>query len=539
MFTSLKIALAKFIAVPLLAILSLSGHAINQPTTIIQQIQAPQNHQEQMLGAFNPTAAGTYYLEGGINTSVTSFYLSSFVEPISNIPYTMTYLQSSIEYGVIDPLTPNRSELISFTGITQNSDGSATLTGVTRGLSRSYPFTASTTLALTHAAQAQFILSATPQVFGQYAAKQNNEVITGEWSGPTPLSNADFATKNYVDTLVNGGTVSNAQVVVAGTAGETVSAGQVLYFQQSAARWFKAATTISEASSTILGIAQGSGTAGNPVTGGVLTSGVDTNQSGLTAGSNYFLSSTSGTLSISTSTRIIGRAQTTTRLYFNTSMLVDGIFQASSTFTGINTFTGTTTLASTTNIGSFQAFNIGKNYQAFTTPGAQTFTRPFGVTSVLVRMIGGGGAGIFPNGAAGGGGGGAGGYAEARVDLTGTTSVSVFVGSGGACSVSPGTAGTSSLFGPAGSFITAAGGGGAAASSFGSGGTATLNSSSTGYVVTGGAGTPGTSQASNGTQGQGASSYFGSAPNGFGAGSNCYTNTSATKGSDGAIIVSW
>lgn len=184
----------KLIAVGLTAlIIAVSGH---YPQVV------PQAH--QALGAFNPTAGGTYRLNSSIGSTDTTIKLSSFLEPVSNTPYTMAYLNSSIAYGTLDPQNPTRTELISFTGITQNSDGTALLTGVTRGVSRSYPYAASSTFALSHAGQSIFILSDSPQVFAQYTSKSNNEVITGLWSFPAAASSSNpltlgQATSTFVD----------------------------------------------------------------------------------------------------------------------------------------------------------------------------------------------------------------------------------------------------------------------------------------------------------------------------------------------------
>lgn len=130
---------------------------------------------------YYPTGGSTYTLQSSIGSADTSLTLASFKEPVSNIPYTMTYLNSSIECATIDPQTTH-SEFVSFTGITQNTNGSATITGLQRGLGRSYPYTASSTLASSHSGQAQFILSDSPCLFTQYAIKQNNETITGNWT---------------------------------------------------------------------------------------------------------------------------------------------------------------------------------------------------------------------------------------------------------------------------------------------------------------------------------------------------------------------
>jgi len=148
----------------------------------IQQPQVVEEKPADTLGAYNPSGGGTYRLKTSIGTTNTTITLSEFEEPVSGIPYTMAYLNTSVAYGTLDPPNSTRSEFISFTGITQNADGSAILTGVTRGMARSYPYTASTTLRQAHAGQSIFILSDSPQHFSEYAIKQNDETITGQWT---------------------------------------------------------------------------------------------------------------------------------------------------------------------------------------------------------------------------------------------------------------------------------------------------------------------------------------------------------------------
>lgn len=137
-------------------------------------------------GAFNPTSAGTYRLQNSITNTQSTIPLSSFTEPGSNTPYTMTYLNSDIEYGTISPDTANPvPEFVSFTGITQNTNGSATLTGVTRGLSRTPGNTgcvASTTLSRGWASQTSFILSNSACFYGEFATKRNAQTINGLWT---------------------------------------------------------------------------------------------------------------------------------------------------------------------------------------------------------------------------------------------------------------------------------------------------------------------------------------------------------------------
>lgn len=167
------VAVSKVLVIPLVFTLNLAGYDFKpQPQAPAIVETAP------TLGGFNPSGGGTYRLGASIGSTDTSIRLSSFKEPGSNIPYTMAVLNSDIGYGTLGPQT-SRREFISFTGVTQNVDGSATLTGVTRGLSPSYPFTASSSLRQAHAGQSIFILSDAPQVFFEYVTKRNNETITG------------------------------------------------------------------------------------------------------------------------------------------------------------------------------------------------------------------------------------------------------------------------------------------------------------------------------------------------------------------------
>ncbi len=173
----------------------------------------------QSFGAFNPTGGQTYRLQSSISSTQNTITLSSFKEPVSNIKYTMSYLNSSIEYATIDPNNTSSKEFVSFTGITQNSDNTATLTGVTRGLAFSYPYTASTTLAQPHSGQSIFILSNPPQLTNQYANKSNDEAVTGLWNFNSYLpttsilatTSNQFVNKAYADALAIAGAPNSSE----------------------------------------------------------------------------------------------------------------------------------------------------------------------------------------------------------------------------------------------------------------------------------------------------------------------------------------
>lgn len=226
-----------------IAVVTVGGVAIDSVKKQTEDLEAKtiaiqqQIDDLQTFGAFNPAAGGTYRLKSSIGTTDTSITLSSFKEPISDLPITMTSLNSDIGYGTLDPQSTSRKEFVSFTGITQNGDGTATLTGVSRGLSFLSPFTASTTLRKAHPGQSVFILSDSPQLFEEYAPRRDVALITGDWyisgawgftTAPTTTvecaSNDEYCSKQYIDNSVNQGaatsTATNGGIVRLATLSE-------------------------------------------------------------------------------------------------------------------------------------------------------------------------------------------------------------------------------------------------------------------------------------------------------------------------------
>lgn len=134
-----------------------------------------------------------------------------------------------------------------------------------------------------------------------------------------PVANNDLARKSYVDTVALG-TLTTINVIVPGKAGETVAAGQGVYFDTTDNEWkLWDADTATTVNNVKLGIAQGAGTDGNSITGGVLLQGVDTNQSGLTEGDVQYASNTAGAISSTPGTTevTVGIAKSATELYFS------------------------------------------------------------------------------------------------------------------------------------------------------------------------------------------------------------------------------
>lgn len=172
----------------------------------------------------------TYHLESTITSSQTTIDLRSFKEPVTGDDVTMALMNSTIAYGTLDPKT-DRSEFISFTGITQNSDGTAILTGVTRGLKRGYDFTSSNDFKLSHQAGSKFILSDSPEalyamlgasglivgsspITGGIATKvlYDNAGVLGEYpvsgSGNVAMTTSPSLTTPNFSSIVNSGTLT-------------------------------------------------------------------------------------------------------------------------------------------------------------------------------------------------------------------------------------------------------------------------------------------------------------------------------------------
>lgn len=178
------------------------------------------------FGAFTPVQASTFTLAGaGITNSQNTIQLASFTLPDPNkTPINMSMF-GSIGYGVIEPQT-SRIENVSFTGVTQNGNGSATLTGVVRGISFYAPFVSSTTLMLSHAGGANFILSNSASFYGQFAFPNNPQtwLATQTYGSTTPpvydadpiwgnFSTQVFADVSYVNSVVAAGAANASETV--------------------------------------------------------------------------------------------------------------------------------------------------------------------------------------------------------------------------------------------------------------------------------------------------------------------------------------
>lgn len=168
-----------------------------------------------MADNFKYVQAQQFALAGaGAVAGATEIILESF-EGIDGTPLTMADF-GAIGFGTHQPGEGTAEEQISFTGVTQNANGTATLTGVSTVLFIS-PYTASSGLAKTHAGNTVFIISNTSGFYDRFTAKANDETITGLWAFPSgssnptigsvyvaPTTSTQIATKGYVDSVAFG-----------------------------------------------------------------------------------------------------------------------------------------------------------------------------------------------------------------------------------------------------------------------------------------------------------------------------------------------
>lgn len=306
----------------------------------------------------------------GISLSDTTIVLQS-MKLIDGITDVTTAMFGALGMAVLEPDT-SREENISFTTITQNTNGTATLTGVTRGLDFKAPYTTVSANRRAHAGGSIMRISNTAPFYNQIAVKDNDESILGAWVFPSaeptrPKITADvnatdatslvtlgqlgrtaaagaanasttvngiseIATQDEVDDgTATGGTGAtvvtpastitearlNVQRYVAGENIDASTVPQAVYLKESDGRVYKTdATSATEAIFSFIGFAiLGQNiTTGNTIR--VQTDGLVAGFTGLTLGGYYFLTNTVGTISTTAGTFSlrIGRAVTATKL---------------------------------------------------------------------------------------------------------------------------------------------------------------------------------------------------------------------------------
>lgn len=258
----------------------------------------------------------TKYLTQRLSSTGTSLYLNN-IEDWDGNDLTSSVVPTLL-YAVLRNSSRTQLELIEIDGSTI-ADTPITITK--RALGYEGGTTADTETAYDWDANDTFceLGSNPPQLLNNMVDIDRDQTITGAKSVPEPTASAHIASKAYVDAAALGSATVD-QVIVAGNAGETVAAGNLVYFDDTDNEWKLCdADTASTVDNVMLGIAQGAGTNGNPISGGVLLYGLNKNQSGLTIGAPYYASNTAGGISATPGTTevFVGFARTTTELYFD------------------------------------------------------------------------------------------------------------------------------------------------------------------------------------------------------------------------------
>lgn len=151
------------------------------PETVQAPVQEPA--QEELGRAVDAVGGRTYTLAGsGISSSATTITLASLKAPVTGALLTMDNFGQGVNakaYATLEQGNPQRQEFISFTGVTQNGDGTATLTGVSRGLLPFPPYTASSTYAVAHNGGSSLVISNSPGFYEAIYSYIDNATTSG------------------------------------------------------------------------------------------------------------------------------------------------------------------------------------------------------------------------------------------------------------------------------------------------------------------------------------------------------------------------
>lgn len=415
--------------------------------------------------------------------SGTALFETSLAAPITNTAVTMTLVSNTVRGG--GTLSGYQCFTLS-EGTAQTEYVCGTVTGTTvsgleRGLSPSDGVTSVSSLQFSHRRGASVKITDFPliqRLRSQAAGSGTYEAVLQYAPGVTPTGGSDIVDVEYVTSIITGtSTLSYNRIVVQGTAGETLATGTIVFLQASDSRWYRADNDLRETYvDQTLGIAQGPGTTGSAILGGVLTYGLDTTQRALTPGGFVFLSATAGATSTATTSQVLGKAISATTLFFDQN-LIDSSVYVPTTFTATTTFLGTTTFSGPT-------LNLASSSIKIFGTGSSTYARPANLKHIVLEMVAsGGGGGGSPGSSAGqaGNGGGSGGYCKSLIPasrLSATTSLSLGPGGAGGVGTGSGFPGGLASFG---GVATATGGGGGPSS----GPVSTLGGSSTGCLING------------------------------------------------------
>lgn len=119
----------------------------------------------------------------GVSLGDGSMTLSSFKDIDGNLLAMSDFGTSG--FGTVEPGSLQQEEQIVFTGVVQNIDGTATLTGV-KNVSFLYPYTQTANFSKSHAGGVKFIISNTSGFYDTFANKNDTETINQVWTFDEP-----------------------------------------------------------------------------------------------------------------------------------------------------------------------------------------------------------------------------------------------------------------------------------------------------------------------------------------------------------------
>lgn len=142
----------------------------------------------------------------GVSVGDNTMTLTNFLS-IDGVPLTMADFGGVEGFGTVEPGSKGQEEQIRFTGIVQNLNGTATLTGISN-VSFLYPYTQTANFQKSHAGGTPFIITNTSGFYNTFANKKNDEDMFGvTWRVDDPTVSKQIANKDYVDNAVIGGGV--------------------------------------------------------------------------------------------------------------------------------------------------------------------------------------------------------------------------------------------------------------------------------------------------------------------------------------------
>lgn len=124
-----------------------------------------------VFAAFRVVQTPVYHLYTGESGSATTVRITPYPVDLDNAKLTMTDFGTNAVFTV-DPGLKGIEEIEQFTGIVDNGDGTASLTGLSRDMQSKYPYTGSGT-GRTHGSSAIVVFGNSPQIYGRLAAPEN------------------------------------------------------------------------------------------------------------------------------------------------------------------------------------------------------------------------------------------------------------------------------------------------------------------------------------------------------------------------------